>query len=503
VNSAVQSIVILGGGPVAWLAATAMTRAFRHRKLEVTVVDTGNSRDAPVGRWTLPSQRGMHALLGIKEVDFLRRTGATFKLAGEHRGWQGPGSRFLHAHGDLGADLSGTPFYKYLLIQQLSGRRENPEDYSVAAVAARLGRFARPMGEETALTSSFTYAFHLEESAYTAYLREHATARGVRRIEGRLEDVSLLASGNVSSLNLTGGEKIAGEYFLDCSGPDAALMNRVSSNARDDWSATLPCDRMWSVQAPAVVDPPAMTLTTATSAGWLWRAPLANSSMVGHVFSSTHLSEEDALVQLQESAPGTTAAPVLNRFVSGRRTHFWERNCVALGAAAIEIEPLAGADLHLAQLGIGTLIELFPLDAQSSVEGIEYNRVMGEHADALRDFTLTHYRAGSAPAGEFWSALRAAPLPARLAEKLELYAANARIGLLDFESFEEVDWAWLLMGAGIVPEAVELQIRSRLEGVTAEQVAPLRNLVERLVASMPRHIEYVQRQGSQGAHAKS
>jgi tryptophan halogenase len=166
---------------------------------------------------------------------------------------------------------------------------------------------------------------------------------------------------------------------------------------------------------------------------------------------------------------------------------------VALGAAAVALEPLAGADLHLAQLGVGTLIELFPLDAHSAVESDEYNRVMGEHADALRDFTLAHYRAGRARPGEFWAQTRAAPPPQRLADKLDLFSANGRINLLDFESFEEVDWAWLLMGARLTPAALELQIRTRLENVTPQQIAPLRSYVERLAASMPRHFDYLQR----------
>ena len=441
----------------------------------------------------------MHGLVGINEPDLMRRTGATFKLATEHLGWQGEGSRFLHAHGDIGTDLGGTPFYKFLALQALAGKRESPEIYSVAATAARLGRFARPMGEESSLTSSFTYALHLEEAAYTAYLREHAARLGVRRVEGALTGVNRSESGNIHSLSV-GGEQITGDYFLDCSGPDAVLLSRIADGGRDDWSAWLPCDRMVSALAAPLAEPAAVTRTTATDAGWVWRAPLAQASMAGYVYSSVYLDDASALSALAVTAPGLRA-PVLNRFAPGRRQKFWERNCVALGAAAVELEPLAGADLHLAQLGVGTLIELFPLDTHSAVEGVEYNRIMGEHADALRDFTVAHYRAGRARAGGFWNATRAAALPATLAQKLDLYSANGRIALLDNESFEETDWAWLLMGAGLFPEALELQIRIRLENVTPEKIAPLRAYVERLVETMPRHIDYVQRQGAQGPHA--
>jgi tryptophan halogenase len=124
---------------------------------------------------------------------------------------------------------------------------------------------------------------------------------------------------------------------------------------------------------------------------------------------------------------------------------------------------------------------------------------MAEHADSLRDFTIAHYRAGRGRSGPFWEQLRAVPPPQRLADKLDLFQASARINLLDFESFEEVDWAWLLLGARVIPAALELQIRARVETLTSQQLAPLRAQIDHLAASMPRHNEYVQR--SAGPHA--
>jgi tryptophan 7-halogenase len=502
VSGAIQRVVIAGGTPVAWLAAAALRRAFRHRDLHVTVIDSGGGKDAPAGRWTLPSQRGMHGLVGINERDLMRRTGATFKLASEHLGWHGAGSGFLHAHGDIGSDLGATPFYKYLLLQAITGRPENPEHYSLAAVAARLGRFARPMGSDAELTSSFTYAFHLDESSYIAYLREHAARLGVHRIAGDIVDVARAESGNLDALTVASGERIAGDYFIDCTGADAPVMNKIARGGRDDWTPWLPCDRMISALTPPLADAAPLTRITATDAGWLWRAPLAQAALAGYVFSSAHLEERAALVQLEQSVPGLQVS-ALNRFASGRRQKFWERNCIALGTAAVELEPLAGADLHLALLGIGTLLELFPLDTHSQVESVEYNRIMGEHADALRDFTIAHYRAGRARPGEFWDATRSVPPPPSLAAKLDLYSANGRIVLADHESFEETDWAWLLMGAGRYPDSIEAQIQTRLEKITLAELAPLRARIQQLAASMPPHIEYVRRQSEQAQHAKS
>src|SRR5688572_19889615 len=140
----IRSVIVAGSGPLAWIAALGLWRAFRHRQLEVQVVDTGSSDDTRIGRWTLPSQRGMHALLGIAEPHFVEHTGTTFKLATEHLGWQGEGSRFLHAHGEIGRQIGTTPFYKFIQKETLAGRPERPEAFSVAGAAARTAKFARP-----------------------------------------------------------------------------------------------------------------------------------------------------------------------------------------------------------------------------------------------------------------------------------------------------------------------------------------------------------------------
>jgi tryptophan halogenase len=119
---------------------------------------------------------------------------------------------------------------------------------------------------------------------------------------------------------------------------------------------------------------------------------------------------------------------------------------------------------------------------------------MVEHADALRDFTIAHYRAGRPRAGEFWAAARANALPPELAHKLDLYAAGGRLHVLDHETFEEVDWAWLLIGSGCVPAAIELQVRDRLAKLTPRDVDALRTRVQQVAASMPPHADFVHRQ---------
>lgn len=491
-NAAVQSVAIVGGGTTAWLCAAALKRAFHHRGLDVLVLNSGRCSDDPIGRWTLPSLRSIHSLLGMKEGELVRRTGATFRLGSEHGGWQGEASRFVHVHGEMGIEINGTSFDRYLALRALAGRPESIEDYSLAAVAARTGKFARPMTGQNPLTSSFTYGLHLDDSAYCEYLREHAKRLGVRYIDAQLHDV-IVHDGRVAALVLPNGERIAADYFLDCSGHRALLMNRVDGTDWQDWSAWLRNDRMVTARAFALDDPPAATRTDATDAGWLWRIPLAESSVAGYVYASEFCSDNEAVRQLRQYAP-CISPPITCNLRQGRRTRPWTRNCIAIGASAIQLEPLVGADLHITQLGIATLIELFPLDTSSAIEAVEYNRLIGEHADALRDFTIAHYRAGTGRAGDYWSATRAEPLPISLADKLDLYRANGHIVLRDHETFAAVDWSWLLLGSLCLPDALGLHARANLEDATVEHLTALRATIQRLASSMPPHIDYVRQQ---------
>jgi tryptophan halogenase len=493
----IQTVVVVGSDAIAWLAASALARAFRHRNLEVRVLEAPTA-GAPPGRWTLPSQRGIHGLLGINEPDLVHRTGAAFKLATEHVGWQGDTSRFVHAHGEIGRKLAGVSFYKLLLRETLAGRPDSPSNYSLAATAGANGRFARPMGDGAVLTSSFTYGYHFDEAAYVAYLRDHAAKLGVTRVAGALAGVERVDA-NIAALKLVDGSSLAADFFIDCTGRDAALIGPAAG--RVDWSASLPCDRMLVARAPAMVEPPAVTRTAAATAGWMWRMPLARETLVGYVWSSAFASEEAARAEFRAAEPAAGEANLAASWTSGRRASFWENNCLTLGAGAVELEPLAGADLHVAQLGVGTLIELFPLDIDCAIERAEYNRVTADHIDGVRDFTLAHYLAGPPRAGAFWQATRTAPPPDRLSRKLDLFRANGRLELLDGETFEETDWAWLLLGAGCRADALEQSIDLELAKADLREAASLRTEVQRLAASMPRHIEYVRRLAELAARA--
>ena len=75
----VKKVVIAGGGTAGWIAAAALSHHLGPA-LEIVLIESDQIGTVGVGEATIPTQRTFHAHLGIREVDFMKATGATFKL---------------------------------------------------------------------------------------------------------------------------------------------------------------------------------------------------------------------------------------------------------------------------------------------------------------------------------------------------------------------------------------------------------------------------------------
>src|SRR6202012_3749093 len=125
-----------------------------------------------------------------------------------------------------------------------------------------------------ALASTLGYAYHFDASLYARFLRRQSESRGVRRIEGKVVDVEQdPLNGFVRALSTDRGERIEGDFFIDCSGFRGLLIEQTLKTGYDDWSRWLPCDRALAAPCETKVMSVAETRSTAREAGWQWRIP--------------------------------------------------------------------------------------------------------------------------------------------------------------------------------------------------------------------------------------
>ena len=435
-NRPLGRIVIVGGGTAGWIAAAMLAR-FVPRQTRITLVESDAIGTVGVGEATIPQIRLLFSGLGLDEAKLLAATEGTIKFGIEFDGWQRPGHRYMHAFGTIGRGLGVVPFYHYWLRGRAEGIAAPLADYIPSAVAAR--------GTGTA-AEHISHAFHLDASLLAALLRRVAEAGGVERIEGSVAAIERGETGDIAALRLDGDRCVDGDFFLDCTGFRALLIGRALGVGFDDWSHWLPCDRALAVASARREPLLPYTRAIARSAGWQWRIPLRHRTGNGLVYSSAHLSEDEACAQLLANLDGDPLAdPRPLRFLTGKRKRFWERNVIAIGLASGFMEPLESTSIHMIQSAIARLLELFPAAGGNGAARDAYNAQTDQEYDRIRDFLILHYHANSRDE-PFWRDRRNANLPQELTEKLRQWREGARIVQHGHELFTEPGWVQLLIG---------------------------------------------------------
>jgi tryptophan halogenase len=488
----IRRIVIVGGGTAGWMAAAALTR-FVGAGRRIVLVESEAIGTVGVGEGTIPPVNEFNVQLGIDEADFVRETKASYKLGIDFVNWAAEGHRYFHQFGDIGQPVDGAPFYQ-MWLKHRDNRSVGPlSAYSISATAAAQFRFAHPSSDPASPLSGLAYAYHFDASLYGQYLRRYAEARGAERIEGKIIGVDRDPdSGNVASVCLEGERTVRGDLFVDCSGFRSLLLGEAMGVPFEDWSHWLPCDRAIAVPCARVEPLTPFTRSTAREAGWQWRIPLQHRTGNGHVYSSAHMSEDDAERLLLDNLDGEQLAATNKlRFKAGRRSRSWEGNVVAIGLAAGFLEPLESTSIHLIQRGIQKLVSLFPTRGINPVERAEYNRLLAESYDPIRDIIILHYKA-TRRTGGFWDHVRQMPVPDSLQHKFDLFKEHGRIFRYNDELFDVPSWAAVMIGQEMFPKAAEPVLASYSEAQSLAALSELRTRYEKAAESLPTHAAYLE-----------
>ena len=493
--------MIVGGGTAGWMAAAAIAKIMGELPgLRIELIESEEIGTVGVGEATIPQILLFNGMLGINEDDFVRATNATYKLGIEFVDWTRIGHRYIHPFGSYGIPMKGVDFYHHWLKGRKLGDRNRLDEYSVAAVAGRQGRFMRPqMDQPNSPASQIAYAYQFDAGLYARYLRSYAEARGVVRTEGRIVDVEQNGeTGFVEAVVLQSGARIEGDFFIDCSGFRGLLIEQTLGAGFEDWSKWLPCDRALAVPCESSPDEQPLTRATARGAGWQWRIPLQHRVGNGYVYSSSHISDDEAAATLMASLDGAPLAdPKPLRFTAGYRKKAWVKNVVALGLAGGFLEPLESTSIHLVQSGIARLMTLFPTREFNQAEIDRYNsQSVREYID-IRDFLVLHYRATERDDTPFWDYCRTLEPPEGLASKLEMFGLNGRIFRENNELFTETSWTAVMVGQGVEPRGYHPAADLLPPQETLHRLSHIRQVIAGTAAAMPTQREFLRMQGSE------
>ncbi|HEX5161632.1 MAG TPA: tryptophan halogenase family protein [Steroidobacteraceae bacterium] len=488
-----KKILIVGGGTAGWMTAAAFGRMLKNGGYQFELIESDEIGTVGVGEATIPPIVDYNRTMGIDEVEFMRATQASFKLAIEFVDWTRLGHSYIHPFGHYGVPMENVYFHNFWLRHRAQGGTMSHDLFNSSTMAARAGRFSRPMHTDRSPLPPLGYAYHFDAGLYAAYLRKLAEADGVRRIEGKVIDVKLRGEdGYIESVKLADGRVVEADFFIDCSGFRGLLIEQALHGSYEDWREWLPCDRALAVPCERVPATTPYTRSTAREAGWQWRIPLQHRTGNGYVYCSEFISDDEATSLLLGRLDGAArATPRPLRFVAGRRKECWKKNCVAIGLSSGFLEPLESTSIHLIQTAIAKLLFMLPRDHidQSVID--KYNDMLKVELEEIRDFLVLHYTATERNDTPFWRHCQAIKKPDSLVQKWEMYERSAVIVAPPGELFRESSWFAVFTGQNVIPKtwhpSADIPSNEELE----RRLQIIAGDVRKRVDGFPTHDEYI------------
>ncbi len=489
--------VILGGGTAGWMAACLIAKKWPQH--HITVIESPEIGIIGVGEGSTPQLKSFFDGLGIAEKDWMPKCNATYKTGISFHGWSERSgfARYFHPFPTQIDSFTAPQFYFHTRARR-TGRDiwAHPDRFFLPA---KLAADRRAPIAPANFPFAIGYGYHFDAHLVGAFLRDHAKEQfGVFHLERTIQDVALDANGNVSALTAENGDKIEGEFFIDCSGFRATIIQKALKEPFRPFGSNLFNDRAVAMPTPredGII--PCETRASALSTGWAWKIPLTNRSGNGYVYASAYKSADEAETELR-AALGLLDADTEARHLQmnvGRIENSWVKNCLAVGLSQGFIEPLEATALHIVQATVEGFIEAFDRGGFTSQHAPEFNTQIGKRYDGIRDYIVAHYRMNQRTDSDYW---RDNAANQDLSDSLKALMTcwftggdlEAEIAEQDISKYySALSWHCLFAGYGTFPP--DAKLRPAESDLATTDMAAIDRFVEGCAENFPDHNQMI------------
>jgi flavin-dependent dehydrogenase len=459
----IKNIVIVGGGAAGWITAGVI--AAEHEShlssgVQVTLIESPDVNTIGVGEGTWPTLRKTLKKIGVSETELFQECDASFKQGAKFSKWVTGEENDFYYH----------PFvipHGYLETNLSYGWQKNKGNNSFADAVSFQGKLCEQgLAPKQISTPEYAavanYAYHLDAVKLGKFLRKHCTEKlGVKHIVGHVAQVNSTENGDIASLSTNEHGDIAGDLFIDCTGLTSLLLGRHYQIPFICKKDILFNDSALAVHVPyPEEDSPIVphTVSTAQSSGWIWDIGLPTRRGVGYTYSSKHISDDAAEVELRkyiEESVGKETADSLSvkklDINPGHREKFWHKNCVAVGMASGFLEPLEASALVMIELAAERISKELPANRKvMDIVSKRYNEQFHYRWKRVIEFLKLHYILTKRTDSPYWiDNCKPETIPEGLLELMELWKYHPP-SVYDFTQVDEVfpsaSWQYVLYG---------------------------------------------------------
>ena len=478
----IKKIIVVGGDEVALLVAATLSFNLRH--VEIAIVDSAHKVSSELVESSMENIGAFLNLAGIEIDHFVSCTKATLNLGNRFQDWSNPAQQFTQCFGDCGVAFGGAEFHQMLVRFAKEGKPEKISDFSLTAAFVESEKVL-PQGYHSGeglpqVASGLHFSIH----AFISFLVPHLKRLGVRRIAEKVTNVNVADDGGISSLITNTGQVITADFYVDCSGSSSQLLGESMGVDYISWQDTLVANRRLCAIEPAKETISLLADIVATKKGWLRRTKLKDFTALELYYRAEDYADEQARAEIKSYLNSEQVKYFdVTPFLSGKRTRFWKKNCLAIGESAICSAHFSHSALFIAQAAVARFLDYFPSQEPVAELIDEYNRIAHNEVDRIYDYHCLHHLLLN----------EAHPLAINnkdlltpeLVHKLDVFQSSGRLIKYEGDNIESSQWVSLLLGMGALPDRYDPLV----DNFSSEQLHQTSQLlaehIKRVVSAMP------------------
>ncbi len=501
----IKKIIVVGGGTAGWLTAAKLSKFISSTSdsIEICVIESPDIPTIGVGEGTWPTMRKTLADLEIDEGAFMRTCSATFKQGTKFINWRQDetphnASHYYHLFSSA-FDPSEFNLAPYWLHDRHESKMSFAETVSIQYTLCELGLAPKKITNKP-YEGFQNYAYHLDAAKFADFLKNYCVQKGVKLVSANVLHAKHDEQGFLKTVATDRAGEIAADFFVDCSGFRSLLLGEHLGVPFKSARSILFNDSAIAIQAPYLTDDaplPCTTLSSAQKAGWIWEISLSNRRGTGHVYSSAHMSSDEAESILRQYI-GPIEKQCSAKHIQmkiGYREKFWHKNCVAIGMSAAFVEPLEASAIFLIEASSNMLCDLLPADRDAMAFG-EYifNQSMHYRWQQTIDFIKLHYVL-SKRNSPFWQENKDNnTIPDSLKQRIAHWRQHpvSRYEFFSaYEPFPHESYQYVLYGMGYHADIAK-HFLSHTK-MAREKMAKIRSAAERIKNELPDHRSLLQK----------
>jgi tryptophan halogenase len=331
-----MKICIVGTGASGWIVCHYLEKL--PFVSEITIIGSPSIPTIGVGESTTYSFRNFlnHLFNDPSEYwKFLKDADAAFKYGVKYQGWSE--KDFLHAF--VGGKDNN--LYGYLL-----GKKSK----DISADALSMPLFEEIYNNLICTDSNVqNYSFHFDANKLIAAFENLAKKKSkIKHLKNTVVE-SIQENGQIKKIKLDDGEVIDADYFISCIG-QTAFNQKVFFEEYDSLTDILLTDKAIFYPLEYKNKKQEMhpyTIAKPMKYGWRWITPTWSRIGTGYVFSSKHVSVDEAINEFINDIGDTSIKPFVTDFIPRKSKNPYKINSCTLGMASGFLEPLDAPGLNI------------------------------------------------------------------------------------------------------------------------------------------------------------